>query len=210
MNKILYKSLPADKSPHGHTFKLNKWYKEENIKICERGFHASENAIDAMNYVDCGWIAKVEVRGEYQKEDNKECWSEMRIIKWKKWTKKDSVSLAIYAAELVIDIFEKEYPSDKRPRNAIEAAKKVLKNDTSKNRAAARAAAGDAWAARAAGDAAGAAARAAAWAAGSAAWAAGSAGAAAWAAGDAAGAAGAAGDKIKQKCHDFVITRAGL
>ena len=183
MNKILYKSLPEDKSPHGHTFKLNKWYKEEDIKICERGFHASENAIDAMSYVGCGWIAKVEVRGEHQKEDDKECWSEMRIVKWHKWDKKDSVSLAIYAAELVIDIFEKEYPNDKRPRNAIEAAKKVLKNDTAKNRAAARAAAGAATGA-AAWAAAGAAARAAAWA--------------------------AAGDKIKQKCHDFVITRAGL
>lgn len=214
MNKILYKSLPADKSPHGHTFKLNKWYKEENIKICERGFHASENAIDAMNYVDCGWIAKVEVRGEYQKEDNKECWSEMRIIKWKKWTKKDSVSLAIYAAELVIDIFEKEYPNDKRPRNAIEAAKKVLKNDTAKNRAAAKAAGDAAWAAAwAAGDAAGAAAWAAwaSWAAGDAARAAARAAAwAAWAAWDAGAAARAARDKIKQKCHDFVITRAGL
>ena len=96
-------------------------------------------------------------------------------------TRPQYLSYAIYAAEQVIDIYEKKYPDDKRPRNAIEAARVVLKNNNAKTRAAA-------WAARAAAEAA---ARAAAWAAGDA------AGAAAWAAGDAGAAwaaAGAAGD----------------
>ena len=98
--------------------------------------------------------------------------------------------IAIYAAEMVLPIFEKEYPDDDRPRKAIEAKKLWLKNKITDNElAAARAAAG------AAGAAAGAA--------GNAAWdaraAAGAAGAAAGAAWDAAGAAGdaawaAAGD----------------
>ena len=53
---------------------------------------------------------------------------------WIWWTmrhtlnKTQSVKVAIYAAESVIDIFEKEYPDDKRPREAIEAAKAWLKN----------------------------------------------------------------------------------
>lgn len=153
MNKILYKSLPANRAPHGHKFKLGEWYKEDNIVICSRGFHASKNIIDALRYVDCGWLAKVEVRGESVIEDDKECWSEMRIVGWKKWTKKDSVALSIYAAELVIDIYKKEYPDDKRPREAIEAAKKVLKNDTVRNRSAAWSARSAAWsAARSAGE----------------------------------------------------------
>lgn len=50
----------------------------------------------------------------------------MRIVKAYKWTPQDSVKLAIYSAELVIDIFEKQYPDDKRPRLAIEAAKAYL------------------------------------------------------------------------------------
>ena len=188
MTKILYKSLPANKAPHGHKFRLNKWYKiKGELGICKNGFHASENIIHAMRYVTAGWVAKVEVRGESVMQGDKQCWSEMRIIEWHKWTKKDSVALAIFAAELCIDNFEREYPEDDRPRKAIEAAKAVLKSDTTKNRSAA-------WsAAEAARSAAGSAARSAAEAARS-------------AAGSAARAArSATTENISQKCHDFVI-----
>ena len=60
---------------------------------------------------------------------------------------KQNQQLAVFSAQQVLPIFEKKYPTDKRPRLAIEAAKNVLKNDTKKNRAAAWAAAGAAWAA---------------------------------------------------------------
>lgn len=122
-------------SPHGHKFKVGKWYKiDGELEICKRGFHASKKAIDAMRYIDCEVLAKVEVKGKSEKESDKECWSEMKIIKTYKWTKKDSISLAIYSAELVLNNFEKKFPNDNRPRLAIEAAKAVLKNDTKKNR----------------------------------------------------------------------------
>jgi len=98
---------------------------------------------------------------------------------WGNWlivrnmTYKQYVSYAVYAAEQVIDIYEKKHPGDKRPREAIEAAKACIKNPSTKNKAAARAAraaaraagAAAADAARAAADAAGAAAADAAWAA---------------------------------------------
>ena len=54
--------------------------------------------------------------------------------------------LAIFAAEQVLDIFERRYPDDKRPRQAIEAAKKVLENDTEETRRAAAYAASAAYA----------------------------------------------------------------
>jgi hypothetical protein len=54
---------------------------------------------------------------------------------------------AVFAAEQVIDIFEVKYPDDKRPRLAIEAAKKVIENDTPENRNAAADAAHEAYAA---------------------------------------------------------------
>jgi len=113
----------------------------------------------------------------------------------------------VYAAEQVIDIYEKKYPNDKRPRNAIEAAKKCigLKGAAARDAAgaaevAAWAAEVAAWAAWAAGDAAGDAA----WAA----WAAGdAAGDAAGAAGDAAGAARAAAEKeMKIKILNYGLT----
>jgi len=43
------------------------------------------------------------------------------------------VSYAIFAAEQVIDIFEKQYPNDDRPRKAIEVAKAYLKNPNLEN-----------------------------------------------------------------------------
>jgi hypothetical protein len=64
-------------------------------------------------------------------------------LSWSIWliarmlSRKDEIRYAIFAAEQVIEIFEKQYPDDKRPRNAIEAAKKVLKNPSLKNKNAA-------------------------------------------------------------------------
>ena len=65
---------------------------------------------------------------------------------------KDYVAYAVYAAEQVIDLYEEKYPEDKRPREAIEAAKKCIKNPTKKNKAAAYATAYVAYAANAAAD----------------------------------------------------------
>ena len=74
----------------------------------------------------------------------------MRIIRAWKWGKKDSVLLAIFAAELIIDIFEKKYPDDKRPRQAIEAAKNWTKDPSAAKVASAAREAGAYCAARAA------------------------------------------------------------
>ncbi len=52
-------------------------------------------------------------------------------------SRKNRIRYAVFAAEQVLHIFEKKYPSDKRPREAIEAAKVVIKEDNAKNKAAA-------------------------------------------------------------------------
>ena len=49
--------------------------------------------------------------------------------------KNQSVQYAIFAAEQVIDIYEGKYPNDKRPRNAIEAAKAYVQNPSKKTKA---------------------------------------------------------------------------
>ena len=70
-------------------------------------------------------------------------WLIVRVLPYK-----GCVSYAVYAAEQVIDIYEKKYPNDKRPREAIEAAKKCIKSPTAKNKKDAYAAAyADAYAA---------------------------------------------------------------
>ena len=56
-------------------------------------------------------------------------------------TKIQRVEWAVYCAEQVLHLFEDKHPDDKRPRLAIKAAKKYLKNPTDKNAYAAYAAA---------------------------------------------------------------------
>jgi len=47
--------------------------------------------------------------------------------------KKQCVQYAIYAVELVLPIFEDRFPNDKRPRKAIEAAKKCIDDPSEEN-----------------------------------------------------------------------------
>ena len=62
-------------------------------------------------------------------------WTIVRVMNYKQY-----VSYAVYAAEQVIDLYEQKYPEDKRPRQAIEAAKKCIKKTTNENKTAANAA----------------------------------------------------------------------
>src|ERR1700690_153782 len=116
------------KSENGElTWEINKWVHEKGtLDICHNGLHCSLIPYQAFSYVQGEVLALVETKGKSIIEDDKQCWSDMRIVKAYKWTKKDSVAFAIYAAELVLPNFEKQYPGDLRPREAIEAAKKVL------------------------------------------------------------------------------------
>lgn len=145
INKIVkrYKFLHTGfKSKNGDVKWIkNKWKKfNGELKMCECGFHACKDPYNAFSYIQGEILAVVECRGEHLIKDNKECWREQRVVKAYKWTKKDSLKLAIYSAELVLGNYEKEYPNDTRPREAIKVAKKVLFKNTKSNRLAAKSA----------------------------------------------------------------------
>ena len=53
------------------------------------------------------------------------------------FNKKQRVMYAVFSARLVLKNFEKEFPEDKRPREAIEAAEAYLKNPCEKTKSAA-------------------------------------------------------------------------
>jgi hypothetical protein len=127
------------KSENGsHKWRIGKWYQVDGeLSMCNSGFHCSKEPYDAFSYVRGEILTGVEVKGKHLSDDNKECWSEMKVVKAYKWTKKDSVKLAIFSAEQVLKYYEEKYPDDKRPRKAIEAAKKWLSNPSKKSRAAA-------------------------------------------------------------------------
>jgi len=142
---------------------------------------------------------------------------DFNILKYANWgltrflSKKDKIRYAIFAAEQVLYLYEKKYPKDKRPREAIQAAKNYLEKPTLENKKAAAAYAAAAFAAGAAAYATAAdAADAAAFAAGAAAFTADAADAAAdaaFAATDAAFAAtDAAGIKLLSKILEYGIT----
>ena len=81
-------------------------------------------------------------------ESEKYSWANWLIVRLMNKTQK--VQYAIFAAEQVIDIYEKKYPDDLRPRKAIEAAKSYLDNPCKKTKAYAAAYVDDAAAAAAA------------------------------------------------------------
>jgi len=164
--KFLREGLKSNKN--GFQWELGKWHKTECVELCH-GFNCSEKILDALSYVKGEILCEVEAKGKHYTGNDKSTWPQMRIIRAWNWAQKDRVALSIFAAELVIEHYEKKYPDDDRPRKAIEAAKAWLSDPSEKNGSAARSAAESAarFAESAAESAARSAARSAAW---SAAW----------------------------------------
>ena len=142
--KILRKGMKSD-SGNKCKWVKNKWktHKEE-LELCSSGFHASKLLFDAIQYVIPGIICLVEYKGKIVNSNDKFVTEKMRVIKTYKFTKRMAVEWSVYCARLCLKNFEKEYPKDKRPREAIEAAENWLSNPTQKKRSAARSAAGSA------------------------------------------------------------------
>ena len=127
--KTVWKSLQAGmKSGHSeHIWKIGRWYEIDGEKSNEKDFCASERVIDAMQDVPMEVLAQVEVNGEhFIRKGDKEYWQKMQVVNAWKWEKKYSVALAIFAAELTLQNYEKKYPSGDLPHKTIEAAKKWL------------------------------------------------------------------------------------
>ena len=137
------------KSENGDcSWKKNEWkHYVGELSMCNSGFRCSKKIKDAFSYIQGEVLVEVQVKGKSGVKDDKEVWSDMRVVKAWKWQKKDSIALAVFAAKLCLKNFETEYPEDKRPRLAIEAAMKYIDNPTEENRSAAASAASAAWSA---------------------------------------------------------------
>lgn len=65
---------------------------------------------------------------------------DQELLEWANWlivrmlTRMGKIKYAIFAAEMVLDIYEKKYPDDDKPRLAIEAAKSYESNPSKKTR----------------------------------------------------------------------------
>ena len=83
------------------------------VKECV-GLNCCPHIGDAMGYVECDVLAQVKIRGTTINGDDKITAQEMRIVKAWVWTKKDSVAMAIFAAEQVIIITENTTPTNSK------------------------------------------------------------------------------------------------
>ena len=85
MEKIrTYKGFDKDLRCKGFQYEVGKEYKEENIEICKKGFHACESPMEVWDHYDMldSRYCEVEQSGDLQREDNttKICSSRIKII----------------------------------------------------------------------------------------------------------------------------------
>ena len=88
MNKYKFLKLVDGKvkSANGDcTWALNEWkHHNGDVEACKSGFHCSKEMWQAFSFVQGEILAEVECKGICVKEDDKEVYSDMRIVKmWK-------------------------------------------------------------------------------------------------------------------------------
>ena len=107
-----------------------KWLKDKNACSSGLNWFNEQRGENPLNYSITGdLLVKLLIKKDKLQWAN---WLIVRIMAYKQY-----VSYAVYSAEQVIGIYEKKYPKDKRPRLAIEAAKKCIENPSEENKRAA-------------------------------------------------------------------------
>jgi hypothetical protein len=127
MSEQLYKVLDEERRPihggNGQWLPAGEWMPPiENIIMCERGYHVCNREQLVLWLGPTIWM--VETRGEHAEADNKQVWTEARLVKrLETWNSRTQRLFACDCAEHVLHLFEQERPDDTRPRGAIEAAR---------------------------------------------------------------------------------------
>jgi len=122
--------------------KLTKNFLEKN-NACYRGLEwfCNQKETELIPLLKKLMTKRTQTQIEKKYSENSLEWASWLIVRKMKY--KQYVSYAVYAAEQVIDIYEKKYPNNDSPRKArkarkaIEAAKKCIENPSKKNKEAA-------------------------------------------------------------------------
>ena len=153
----LYKVLHDDMTScngGNATWEIGKWMPavEGKLMPCDNGYHLCRRE-DVIHWFGEA-VFEAEYRGEIVESDTKVVVREARATKrLDTWNDRTARLFACDCAEHVLHLFEKQYPNDKRPREAIEVARQYANGEATKDelkaarvaaRVAARAAAGDA------------------------------------------------------------------
>ena len=110
------------------------------MKITKEWLESKNACHSSLTYVCANNYIGLDIVDFLEKLIKEKRLSDANWLITKGMNKKQNVLYAIFAAEQVISIYEKKYPKDSRPRKAIEAAKRYIKNPCKKTKAAAYAA----------------------------------------------------------------------
>lgn len=80
---IAYKGFNNDLTCRGFQYEVGKEYTEEEVSICNRGFHACENPFDVLNFygdVLNNRFCEVEQSGQIEKDNNKQVSSKIKVV----------------------------------------------------------------------------------------------------------------------------------
>lgn len=94
--------------------------------LCENGMHASLDILDALHYAPGPILSLVKLSGFIIRGSDKVCArhrKHLRVVDITPQLQK----FALWCAEEVLPIFEKQYPTDNRPKNCIEITRNFLK-----------------------------------------------------------------------------------
>ena len=120
------------------------------MKITDEFLHKHEACSSSLKYVKANNYIGLEAGIFIKKLIEEKRLSDANWLITRCLSKKNKVKYAVFAAEQVLHIYEKQYPNDNRPRKAIEPAKKFIASSYDAYAAAAADAAADAASAAAA------------------------------------------------------------
>ena len=131
------------------------------LELCANGYHLAREK-DLIGWLNAT-IYEAEPSTEMMEGDDKVVCRSVRLLRKMNWNESVTRLFACDCAERALPIYERDYPKDKRPREAIRVARMFAQGKATNDELAAAWAAAGAAAWAAAGAAAWAAARAAAW-----------------------------------------------
>ena len=78
-----FKGMNKDMTCLGFQYEIGKTYREDNIKICKKGFHFCKNLVDVFRFYkkDEGRFFEIEASGEIMTQDVKGVASEITVLR---------------------------------------------------------------------------------------------------------------------------------
>lgn len=115
-------SLPTQNEDGSWT--PGEWMPEAKgeLTLCANGYHLAREQ-DLLRWLNAS-IYEAEPSEEMVEGDDKVVCRSVRLLRKTPWNQQTAVLFACDCAERVLPLFEREYPDDQRPRQAIETARK--------------------------------------------------------------------------------------